>query len=367
VPPASCYEDRSTKPGAKRFLFRTTRVLRPLARLGAKGGYFARRDWSRISARRIALITCHWIGDTFWAAQVVPALLQRFPGAELYAIGSPVTADLWNGLVPRDRVLAAPEVVSDRRRQRVRWGAIRRRARELGRLGFDLAIDLTGNRYSAAFTYWLRPAASVGFDGGELGWLYSLRVADAERVGRHLSERPFRVIEPLLGEGAEAFAYRLPLRPPEATRPAGEVREELGVAGRSYFVLAPGAGWPAKEWPPERFIEAGRCLAGGGAVVVVGSAAEEALCRRLAGGIPGAKTWTGRPIGEVVALLGEARGVLANDSGVAHLAAALGRPTAAVFTGATDPQLCRPLGQAECVRVFGPGDAPAAVAAHLLG
>jgi ADP-heptose:LPS heptosyltransferase len=343
------------------------RPLRLPARLAARRGYFAARDWARLPARRVALIACHWIGDTFWAAQVVPAVERRFPGAELFAITKPASADLWNGLLPPERVLLAPQVVSDRRRERFHWGALRGRAEELRQVAPDLVIDLTGNRYSAALAYWLRPSASLGFDGGEVGWLYSHRVPGAERPGRHLSERPFRVIEPLLAGAAEPFAYRLPFRPPLPTCPACEVREEIGIAGEAYFVLAPGAGWPAKQWPPERFRQAGAALAREGAVVVVGSAAEGPLCRRVAEGIPGGRVLAGRPIGRVAALLAEARGVLSNDSGIAHLAAAMGRRTAAVFTGATDPATCRPLGREPAVHIFRAGDPPESIVAHLLG
>ena len=248
-------------------------------------------------------------------------------------------------------------------------------------------IDLTGNRYSAWFTYLLRPGGSVGFDGGELGWLYSLRVAQAERPGRHLSERPFRVIEPLLAatdwppeataKEGEPLAYRLPLRPPSPTCTVSDIRSHLNMTGQQYFVLAPGAGWPDKRWPAEKFIEAGAklaelpCRAGmpdlptGRPVVVVGAHAEEDLCRQVSAGIPGSHVCTGRPIGQVIALLSRALGVLSNDSGIAHLAAALGRPTAAVFTGATDPQLCRPLGDPEAVKVFQASAPVETIVAHL--
>jgi ADP-heptose:LPS heptosyltransferase len=316
----------------------------------------------------------------------VPALERRFPNAEFFAICKPATADLWHGLVEPQRVFTAAEVVSDRQRERPCLRAIRRRARELRQLDFDLVIDLTGNRYSAAFTYWLHPAASLGFDGGELGWLYSCRVDHAERPGRHLSERPFRVIEPLLSAaansahtgrpavappeaaapGSEPFAWRLPLRPPVATCPPSEVRAELGIPGRPYFVLAPGAGWPAKEWPAEKFAQAGAALASEGTVVVVGSASEEDLCRRVAEGIPGARTFTGRPIGRFVAMLAEARGALANDSGIAHLAAALGRRTAAVFTGVTDERTCGPLGPRDAAQTFRATDDVATIVRYLL-
>ncbi|HUS48311.1 MAG TPA: glycosyltransferase family 9 protein [Phycisphaerae bacterium] len=329
-------------------------------------GRSSRADLRNLQPRRIALIACHWIGDTFWATQVVEPLRRRFPNCELTAITKPFAGDLWHGLIPPQRVVAAPEVVSDRHRETVRWGAILRRAKALRGQRFDLAIDLTGNRYSALLVFRMRPRRSIGFDGGEIGWLYSHRVGDAERPGRHLSERPFRVIEPLLAGTPEPFAYRLPLRPPEPTCPAAEVRSRLGIGNRGYYVLAPGAGWPAKQSPPAMFAEAGRRLGGAAAVVLTGSQSELELCRSVAQAIGEALLVVGRPVGEVVALLSEAAGVLCNDSGVGHLAAALNRPTAAVFTTATNPQMCRPLGPDDLAKVFTRDDSIDDIVAHLV-
>jgi ADP-heptose:LPS heptosyltransferase len=312
----------------------------------------------------VAIIACHWIGDTLWAVQTVEPLRRRFPAADLYAVTKPACIDLWNGRLPAERVLPAAEVVSDRRRERVSWRRLRRRARELRGLACDVVVDLTGNRYSAAMSFLLRPAASLGFDGGELGGLYSVRVADAERPGEHLSQRPFRAIEPLLDAWDEPFAYRGAPQPPEPTRSPAEVRSELDLADRPYCVLAPGAGWAAKQWSADAFRRLAELVAKTGCgVVVVGSGAERDLCEYVAAGAAGAKVAAGRPLGEVVALLSEARGVAANDSGIGHLAAALGRPTASIFTGETNPALCRPLGPPDCVEVFALGATPEDVAA----
>jgi len=191
-------------------------------------------------------------------------------------------------------------------------------------------------------------------------------VADAERDGRHLSERPFRVIEPLLNGWAEPFAYRLPLRPPRAAAPPDQVLAPLGLSGKRYVVVAPGAGWPEKEWGAASFAAAGQCLAQAGlAVVVTGAPRQQALCREVAEAVPGAIVSLD-PIGSTVTLLEASQGVLANDSAIAHIGAALGRRTAAVFTGATDPRLYAPLGPAGAVRVFGVDAQPAAIAEFLL-
>lgn len=350
----------------QRAVMQAGRLLRLPAAWRARPGYFAPKAWDRIEPASIALVACHWIGDTLWATQVVPALRERFGDRPIFAITRPLCRDIWHGLLPDERVLTAGAVISDRRRERVSWRAIAAEASALRARQFDLVIDLMGNRYSAAFTFLLRPDCSLGFDGGELGWLYSHRVADAERPAEHLRCRPFRVIEPLLETAGAARGLTGLIRPPAPTGDGTALAAELGLTGRPFAVLAPGAGWPAKQWPPEQFIELGQNLAGRGwSCAVAGSTSEGPLCHRVAAEIaPDACELIGRPLGEIVSLLGLAAGVAANDSGIAHLAAALGRPTAAIFTGATDPRRCGPIGPA--AKVFVAPVEAAAVAEFLL-
>lgn len=341
-----------------------TGALPRVARPWARAGYFGAHDWTGLDASRVALVACHWIGDTFWATQVLGPLTARFPRASVFAVTKPAAADLWHGLLPPERVLLAPEVVSDRHRERVDVRALDRRARVLARQAFDLAIDLTGNRYSAFFTFRLKPVRALGFGGGELGWLYSFRVRYEAWAGRHLSERAFRVIEPLLSRPPDPTVYRRPPRPPVPTCPPEEVCDALGLGPEPVYVLAPGAGWPAKVWSPDRFVAVGARLAREGSVIVTGSPEERAVCERVARAVPGARLFL-EPIGRLSALLARTRGVLANDSGVGHLGAAFGCRVAAVFTGATDPATFAPIGPAGRVRVFDATAGPELVARAL--
>ncbi len=331
------------------------RLGRPAAGLWARPGYF-RSEPPAEPPRRLAVVACHWIGDTFWATQVVPALADKLPGCEITAVTKPQTADLWNGLVPAERVIAAPEVTSDRHRERVDLAGLARRAADMRTSGFDVVLDLTGNRYSAMFSFLLRPGWALGFDGGELGWLYSRNVKGADSDIVHLSERPFRVAAPLVG------GVHVPerLRPPMPTKGFADVCEELGLeAERAVAVVAPGAGWHAKEWPKGCFVEAVRQLAEAGLqVAAVGSKSEETLCREVAAAGAAGRTvaMAGRALGVVCGLLSGATAVIGNDSGVVHLSAAFGRRTVAVFTGETRPERCGPRG--ERVTVFNTADGP---------
>jgi heptosyltransferase-2 len=101
-----------------------------------------------------------------------------------------------------------------------------------------------------------------------------------------------------------------------------------------YVVLAPGAAHATKRWPPAHWRALARRLrASGERVVGAGTDAERRLLD--APGIVDAFGW---PLGPTAALLREARLVVANDSGLMHLATAVGAPVVALF-GPTTRQL----------------------------
>ncbi|MGE5175303.1 MAG: lipopolysaccharide heptosyltransferase II [Hyphomicrobiales bacterium] len=130
----------------------------------------------------------------------------------------------------------------------------------------------------------------------------------------------------------------------EAARGAARLAAAGLAAETPVAVLAPGAAYgPAKQWGAERFAAAGAHLARrhGAALAVVGSAADRAVAADVAAGAAAAGArvldLAGKTdLGSLVGILTRARAVVSNDSGVMHLAAALGRPTVAIF-GSTSP------------------------------
>ena len=123
---------------------------------------------------------------------------------------------------------------------------------------------------------------------------------------------------------------------------------QLGISGQPPpLVIAPGARYgPAKRYPPASFARAAARLAAtwDTAVLLVGENADAGATAALRAHLPAAHDLAGRTrLDELIGLLAGAGGVLANDSGTMHLAAALGRPTVGVF-GSTNPLWTRPLG-----------------------
>ena len=119
------------------------------------------------------------------------------------------------------------------------------------------------------------------------------------------------------------------------------------VTAGSYWAFAPGAEYgPAKRWPPLHYASLARSLfkAHGLPVLLLGSAKEEELCDEIASASGGAcRVLAGRTsLDAAMALIAGARGVVTNDSGLMHVAAAFGRPQVALF-GSTSPEHTPPL------------------------
>ena len=127
------------------------------------------------------------------------------------------------------------------------------------------------------------------------------------------------------------------------------LRGQHSGENRAPAMLHPGSGGEWKCWPAQRFAELARRLSAEGTLVVLlqGPAdgrACDAVCELL---FPDNSTAVGRfeSLEDVAALISCAAVYVGNDSGITHLAAALGAPTLAVF-GPTDPVVWGPLGSA---------------------
>jgi len=106
--------------------------------------------------------------------------------------------------------------------------------------------------------------------------------------------------------------------------------------------LAPGAVGPGKRWPTENYADLARALvADGHAVWVLGGPQEKPLAAQIAGHA-GARDLTGTDLRDAVLALKAADLAVSNDSGLMHVAAAIGTPTVAIF-GPTSPRLWAPL------------------------
>jgi heptosyltransferase-1 len=115
-----------------------------------------------------------------------------------------------------------------------------------------------------------------------------------------------------------------------------------------------------KLWPEERWIALGRALHAKGLACLLpsGSPAERERALRLAAAIPAAVALPPLGLNALAHQLAAARIVVGVDTGLAHLAAALGRPTVALFC-ASDPALTGVLAATPAINLGARGRPPA--------
>ena len=154
----------------------------------------------------------------------------------------------------------------------------------------------------------------------------------------HEVDRHLRLLERLGLPPGAARALEWPLTQDEEDEAAA-----LGLPRRAYAVLHPGATSPSRLWPAERFAEVADGLVRAGLEVVVGGVPSEAA---TTGALVAAcrapvRDLTGRTsLGAYAALLRDAAVVVANDTGTAHLSAAVGGRVVTLFLSG-DPRRWR--------------------------
>ena len=232
------------------------------------------------------------------------------------------------------------------------WREIGAFRRALAAERYDYVVDTQGLMKSAAIAA-LAKGERHGLDRA------SAREPLAARFyhHRHRVPRALHAVERNRQLCASALGYTLE-GPCDyglvAGRPTGNAPEG------AYAVLLSMTSRADKLWPEERWRELGRGLAARGLRLLLpwGSEAERARCERVAAGIEGASVPPYMPLAELAGVLGVARCAAGVDTGLAHLAVALGVPTVGIYCG-SDPELTGLYG-ARTKNLGGPGAPPAA-------
>jgi heptosyltransferase-1 len=210
------------------------------------------------------------------------------------------------------------------------WREMRALRATLQAENYDLVIDTQGLMKSALITRMAR-GRRCGYAASSAREPLAARFYDAtfEVPGSlHAVERNRRLAALAAGYTASAtpdYGIAVPPAPTFASPNA---------------VLLTATSRDDKLWPEDRWIAAGRALhqRGLSCLLPAGSATERERATRIAQAIPGAVALPPLSLPELAAQLADARIVIGVDTGLVHLAAALGRPTLALFC-ASDPAL----------------------------
>jgi len=318
--------------------------------------------WPHLDAQRICVFRALQLGDMICAGPALRALRRRFPSAFIALVGLPWAADFAARMKPFvDAHIEFPGWPGLPERP-VDHGALPGFLADLRHRRFDLAVQLQGSgrltndlvrgfgaRRMVAHTPGLVSQAAA--DEGR--WPYPAHLHEVHR-NLHLIGR--------LGGSVEDDCLTFPLVPGDRTELRLRRPDLHDLPQGRYVCLHPGARHPAKRWPPASFASVGDALAAHGwQVVVTGNGAEHALADEVIGRMqaPAVHAACDIPIGALAHLLSRARLLVSNDTGVVHVAAALGVPSVVMFF-ATDPVRWAPLDRRRHVVVQTPAPAPPA-------
>jgi ADP-heptose:LPS heptosyltransferase len=277
------------------------------------------------------LIVHNWgIGDWLFFTPVLRSLTAACPEAQIEVIlGSPGTRPLVE-MYPEVRIRAVVNVVENP------WGLLWAGFKTWS-CRYDALIFTAGLNSSKAdkMAACIRARKKVALLTGPNRHFFLTSTSQFDRV-RHQVENNLRIL-PLVGVKATQDTH--PYLPTKG----------LPLPASGSVLIHPGCGrlQQVKRWPAARFAAVAEALLRQGrAVSVVLGPDEPELSENFAHleGRPGFASYRGLPFREVISLISAHETLLNSDSGLGHLAAALGRRVVSIF-GPADPRFSRPYGK----------------------
>lgn len=271
--------------------------------------------------KKIVIRGPNWLGDQVLASSAFRALRAHYPDSHLTLLSpdgvSSLHFDCFN------EVVSVP-------REALRGRKLRLLAAQLKTQKFDLSVSFPSSYSAALLPWWAGIAVRVGFAEGASGLFLT---------------------SPLLWRGRESGKHKAALYLDLVQHLAGHVQltpTELSPSqGTGPIVIAPGASIELRVWPYYAELIQWLCSRfPSRKVVIVGAKTERDWNEKLAGiSVPNLDNQIEKTsLDELIAVCRTASLVIANDSGVGHVAGTLaGAPTLVLF-GPGDPAYVRPLG-----------------------
>ena len=282
----------------------------------------------------ILIVRLGALGDIIHTVPAAAALRDAFPDARIDWLVDARHRDAINLVTVVDRAVVLE------RSSLSGWIEVARLLRA-GR--YDVALDFQGLLKSAVLARASGAARVIGFSIWHLREktarpFYSETVARRDRhSGGEADHVIFKNLRLLRVLDVSDMRVRFPLAEVESAALA-QVRAALG-GHRAFALINPGAAWPNKRWPPERFGEIAAFLreVRGLPSIVLWGPGEQGLAGAVAEVSEGAaRVAPATGLADLLALSRAASLMVSGDTGPLHIAAAAGTPTISVF-GPTDP------------------------------
>ena len=290
-----------------------------------------KKEWPAEVPKNIIIRMPNWLGDLVMATPLLADLRNHYPEARLTAMCQSNVAPL----LEKDPHI--DELLSFKRTSGWIHGSGRNVVAPLRCGDYDLGI-LTTNSFSSAWWFWRGAVANrVGFKTNGRSWLLDQALPfRKEREQEHLVRTYKELLLPL-GIAPSATPLNLTVTEGELTAVRAMLKNH-GVDTEAHTIIGinPGAAYgSAKCWLPNRFQAVARRLIEDPQVRVLffgdakGASLVQAICNDLPASVVNLAAKTS--IRELMALVALCDGMLSNDSGPMHIAAAFRTPLVALF------------------------------------
>ena len=304
------------------------------------------------SYEKILIIKPSSLGDIVLALPALSALRRNFPDARISWLVRPEFAPLLENHPHLTEVISF-----DRKCLGKAWyhpkafAALVVLIWRLRRSKFDAVFDFQGLFRTACLAWLSGCKRRFGMaNARELAHLFYTHKTVQDEACIHLVDYYLKIIK-AAGATDTDVRFELPVNPADVNS-ANRLLASHDIKASNYVVFVPGSAHSDKCWPVERFAAlADRISAKFNlSIIAVGTESDKRIVDEI-------KNLTDVPIenfagqtslGELIALLKEARLVVSNDTGPGHIAAALGTPLVMMFSW-SNPARIAPYGRTECM------------------
>lgn len=299
---------------------------------------------------KVLVIRPDHLGDVLLSLPSFRLLRVALPEAHITALVGPWSRAVLAACDVVDSIRTCPFPGFTRRPKGFPWNPyllLRREARRLRQEGFDVSLNLRPDFWWGAMLAYLAGIPNrIGYDVPEC--LPFLSQALPHRPSQHHVEQSLGLVRALVGEEASCpTGLFFPISPEEESFAHEQTRCWPGHG--PLVIIYPGSGAPVKLWRPQGFAQVADALTEryGARIVITGGPGEEALVRAVAHAASHPPyILLGASLGQIAALLRLSALAVGLDSGIMHLAVAMGTPTVHLY-GPVDRATFGPWGPAE--------------------
>jgi len=296
----------------------------------------------------ILIIAPNWIGDAVMTQPLLARLKVQYPNSKIDILASTWVAPIYRACIEVNAVIEAKF-----EHKQLQWGLRKRLAKDLQAKNYQACFVLP-NSFKSALIPWLANIPfRIGYRGEHRYGLINLSLDNPSKVNRPPMVEHYLALSQLLHDDAEHVPNSLIPTLRVSSLAQQSVEQQLATANintGSLVIFCPGAEYgPTKRWPANHFASLAQSLIEESIntqVILLGSKSDQKIATNILSQTHQQShlhNWCGNTsLDDAIALIGMAKIVVSNDSGLMHIAAALKTPQVAIF-GSSDPAHTPPL------------------------